>query len=252
MADASGISNGQTAQESNFTGIIWPYAGGGVPTGFLLCDGSAVSRTTYARLFGVISTSYGAGDGSTTFNVPDGRGRTLIGAGTGTKIATFASRASNVITVTGPTNAANNEFQTGQAVVYASTGTDIGGLTSSTTYYVIRTGNLTFSLATTLANAQKGTAITLSSDGTGTRSFTQTLTARSRGDTGGEENHAMSTTELVAHTHTITTTVTAGGTTGNVTSNSGSDNTATTNSTGGNTAMNDMPPFVAVNWIIKT
>ena len=64
-------------------GMVSPYAGSSSPTGWLLCDGTAVSRTTYSALFGVISTTYGAGDTSTTFNVPDLRGRTPIGAGTG-------------------------------------------------------------------------------------------------------------------------------------------------------------------------
>jgi len=64
-------------------GIIAPYAGSTVPTGWLPCDGTAVSRTTYAGLFAAISTTWGSGDGSTTFNVPDFRGRTLIGDGTG-------------------------------------------------------------------------------------------------------------------------------------------------------------------------
>lgn len=55
------------------------------PTGYLGCDGSAVSRTTYASLFAVISTTWGVGDGSTTFNLPDLRRRTTIGkGGTGT------------------------------------------------------------------------------------------------------------------------------------------------------------------------
>lgn len=53
------------------TGSILPYSGSSAPTGFLLCDGSAVSRTTYADLFDVIGTTYGSGDGSTTFNVPN-------------------------------------------------------------------------------------------------------------------------------------------------------------------------------------
>lgn len=52
------------------TGVILPYGGVKAPTGFLLCDYSAVSRTTYANLFAVIGTRYGAGNGSTTFNVP--------------------------------------------------------------------------------------------------------------------------------------------------------------------------------------
>jgi microcystin-dependent protein len=51
--------------------------------GWLLCDGSAVSRSTFTDLFAAISTAYGAGDGSTTFNLPDYRGRTIVGAGTG-------------------------------------------------------------------------------------------------------------------------------------------------------------------------
>lgn len=54
-----------------------------VPDGWLECNGAAVSRTTYAQLFAVIGTIWGAGDGSTTFNLPDLRGRSLIGAGQG-------------------------------------------------------------------------------------------------------------------------------------------------------------------------
>lgn len=52
------------------TGVMLPYGGVSAPPNFLLCDGSAVSRTTYANLFAVIGTRYGAGNGSTTFNVP--------------------------------------------------------------------------------------------------------------------------------------------------------------------------------------
>ena len=52
-------------------------------TGWLLANGAAVSRTTYASLFNAIGTRYGAGDNSTTFNLPDVRGRSLIGAGQG-------------------------------------------------------------------------------------------------------------------------------------------------------------------------
>lgn len=65
-------------------GMIAPFAGASAPTGWLLCDGSAVSRTTYSALFAVTSTTYGAGDGSTTFNLPDLLGRTPMGAGSGT------------------------------------------------------------------------------------------------------------------------------------------------------------------------
>jgi microcystin-dependent protein len=61
---------------------MWPT--GTPPTGWLLCNNQAVSRTvTYDALFAVIGTTYGVGDGSTTFNVPDFRGRLPVGAGTG-------------------------------------------------------------------------------------------------------------------------------------------------------------------------
>lgn len=61
------------------TAAILPYAGAAAPTGYLLCFGQAVSRTTYAALFAALSTTYGAGDGSTTFNIPDIRGRVIAG-----------------------------------------------------------------------------------------------------------------------------------------------------------------------------
>jgi len=61
------------------TGVTLPFAGTSEPTGYLLCFGQAVSRTTYADLFSAISTTYGTGDGSTTFNLPDMRGRVVAG-----------------------------------------------------------------------------------------------------------------------------------------------------------------------------
>ena len=60
-------------------GAVIPYAGKSAPYGWLICDGSAVSRTTYADLFEVIGTTFGSGDGSTTFNLPDLRGRVAVG-----------------------------------------------------------------------------------------------------------------------------------------------------------------------------
>ena len=64
-------------------GAVLAYASTVAPSGYLLCDGAAVSRTTYADLFTAISTTWGAGDGTTTFNLPDGRGGVLRGTGTG-------------------------------------------------------------------------------------------------------------------------------------------------------------------------
>jgi len=61
------------------TASLMPYAGTVAPTGYLLCDGAAISRTTYSSLFGIVGTTYGVGDGSTTFNIPDLRGRVIAG-----------------------------------------------------------------------------------------------------------------------------------------------------------------------------
>jgi microcystin-dependent protein len=63
----------------NRTGEVVPFAGSTAPAGALLCYGQQVSRTTYAGLFAVIGAAYGGGDGSTTFNLPDLRGRVAAG-----------------------------------------------------------------------------------------------------------------------------------------------------------------------------
>lgn len=60
-------------------GSISLFAGKTAPNGWLICDGSAVSRTTYANLFSVIGTTYGKGDGSTTFNIPNLKGKVPVG-----------------------------------------------------------------------------------------------------------------------------------------------------------------------------
>lgn len=146
-------------------GTIVPFGAISIPSGWLECNGAAVSRATYADLFASIGTTYGAGDGSTTFNVPDLRGRSSIGQGTGAG-----------------------------------------------------------------------------------------LTPRVIGATGGEESHALSTTEMPAHTHV--TRITSDTLTGSNNSTAGqSDGTAsadwTSQSAGGGASHNNMPPFVVTAYIIK-
>tara|TARA_Y200000002_G_scaffold13632_1_gene11008 strand:+ start:1653 stop:2432 length:780 start_codon:yes stop_codon:yes gene_type:complete len=75
------------------SGALTAYAGSSAPTGWLLADGSAVSRTTYATLFAAIGTTYGAGNGSSTFNLPNIGGRTIAGK---------ESSASNLTSTYGP------------------------------------------------------------------------------------------------------------------------------------------------------
>lgn len=75
----SAIATALASLSSIPSGVVAPYGGTTAPSGWLLCYGQAISRTTYANLFTAISTTYGVGDGSTTFNVPDLRGRVVAG-----------------------------------------------------------------------------------------------------------------------------------------------------------------------------
>lgn len=71
-------------------GAVLPFAGTSIPSNWLLCDGSAVSRSTYADLFSKIGTTFGSGDGSTTFNLPNLKGKVPVGLdGTQTEFDTL-------------------------------------------------------------------------------------------------------------------------------------------------------------------
>lgn len=233
------------------TGVVLPYAGAAAPTGWLLADGSAVSRTTYADLFDLIGEAFGAGNGTTTFNLPDLRSRIPVGAGAGTFTSSFASTDVNTGTdvITVPSN---NSLYTGTAVVITTTGAVPTGLTAGNTYYVIRASATTIKLASSRANAVAGTAIDLTAQGSGTNTLTVTYTNHSLAAKGGEETHSSTITEMPAHTHTNEAPANATGQSGtgfNITALSG---TTATGSTGGSEAHNNLQPFVALNYIIKT
>lgn len=78
---------------AGMTGTVLPFAGTDAPDGWLLCFGQAVSRATYANLFSKIGTTFGSGDGTSTFNLPDLRGR--VSAGKDDMGGTAASRLTN-------------------------------------------------------------------------------------------------------------------------------------------------------------
>lgn len=81
------------------TGIVVPWGSASIPSGFLECNGAAVSRSTYAALFAVIGTTYGVGDGSTTFNVPDLTDRTVVNKSNTKNLA--QTGGANTVTPTG-------------------------------------------------------------------------------------------------------------------------------------------------------
>lgn len=77
--DDKWIVQGSIGASNKYIGEVFDYAGTTAPALCVLCYGQAISRTTYAALYTVIGTTYGSGDGSTTFNVPDLRGRVVAG-----------------------------------------------------------------------------------------------------------------------------------------------------------------------------
>lgn len=215
---------------------------------WLLCDGSAISRTTYATLFTAISTSFGVGDGSTTFNLPDPRGQVVGISGTATRTASGedADVDTSADTLTVPTN--TDKWITGMAVVFTLASGTITGLTSSNTYYVIRNSSTTIKLASSLANAQNGTAIDLTAKSSPVWTITHTMTTRAAGDQVGEQTHAISSTESLLHSHGLDASSgasnTGSGKPGTFDTDSGND--FNTKTFGGNAAMNNMQPTLFI------
>jgi microcystin-dependent protein len=78
-------------------GAVVPYAANSAPTGFLVCDGTAVSRSTYSTLYGIIGVTYGAGDGETTFNLPNLEGRFPMGVDAGNALATTGGGTATLV-----------------------------------------------------------------------------------------------------------------------------------------------------------
>lgn len=75
------------------------YAGSTAPSGFLVCDGSAISRTTYSDLFDTIGITYGSGDGTTTFNIPNLVGRVAVGTSNDMTLGSTGGSESVTLTV---------------------------------------------------------------------------------------------------------------------------------------------------------
>jgi microcystin-dependent protein len=121
-----------TGIEGTKTGTIMAWSSSSIPTGFLECDGTAVSRTTYATLFAEIGTLYGVGDGSTTFNLPDLQDNVPLGK-SGTK-SLASTGGANTVTPTGNISGstANATLSTSQLASHSHTvlRSDVfGGLT---------------------------------------------------------------------------------------------------------------------------
>jgi microcystin-dependent protein len=122
--DATGITTGGVP-----AGAVMAFAMNSAPTGWLAADGTAVSRSTYARLFAAVGTTHGVGNGSTTFNLPDLRGYFVRGSGTnsdGTAAGTFGVKQADDLKSHTHTYSDAGVSQTGLAggpTPFANTGT---------------------------------------------------------------------------------------------------------------------------------
>lgn len=114
------------------TGVVVDFSGilANIPPDYLYCDGSAISRTTFAKLFGVIGTTWGIGDGSTTFNIPDFRSRFAVGAGAGSGLTTRVLATyggAETLTQAGGEVGIHGHIVNGGGGVLAAGGTGVGG-----------------------------------------------------------------------------------------------------------------------------
>ena len=129
------------------SGTILPFGGSSVPGNFLICDGTNVSRTTYARLFAVIGTAYGTGDGSSTFGLPDLQDRVPLGKGSNNN--TLGTETGSVAGSSVITNATSNTGTGNTGTGNTGTGTTGTGTTGTGTTGTGTSGSTTNSLSKT-------------------------------------------------------------------------------------------------------
>lgn len=230
-------------------GSIQAYAGSSAPSGYLLCDGSAVSRSTYSGLFAVLGSAWGSGDGSTTFNLPDARGQFLRGLMSVANVTGSGTASSNNATFT------SHGYKRTGTKVRLSSGT-LSGLSTSADYYAIVIDSNTLAFATSKANALAGTKIAITGSNSAVISQWEDPDASSRtasnsGGNSGANIGSIQTDQFKSHTHDYVAGISTGTTTsvsrdGGTSQSSG--NTAILN-TGGNETR---PSNIAVNYIIKT
>ena len=195
-------------------GTILQYSGSTAPTGWFLCNGANVSRTTYLALYNIVGVTYGTGDGSTTFSLPDFQGRVPVGSGTGTGLTARTlgakggeeAHALTVAEMASHTHTASTGGMSANAA-HTHTITDPGHFHSATTWK--NSANNQYSYNNTWGG----------DDGAG-NSRTVNTTTKTTGISVDSTN--------IDHTHAVTV-----------------------NSSGSGTAFNVMQPYIVINYIIK-
>jgi microcystin-dependent protein len=208
------------------TGVIEMFAGSTAPDGWLICNGSTVSRSVYQSLFKVIGTTYGAGNSNTTFTLPDMRGRCPMGVGSGPSLTTRAL-AATAGAETATLAITNLPSHTHTATIGADSPTHAH--TSN-----IVTGTISTTGSGAAQNHQHYFSHTAGTSGSYGLFDSGTASSSGQPNTGGiQQNHTHVTTvgfESANHTHTFT-----------------SSNTPATAAT----AFGIMPPSIVINFIIK-
>jgi microcystin-dependent protein len=216
------MANLQDIVNRSEVGAIKPWTKTTAPAGYLLCDGSAVSRSTYAELFAVVSTTYGSGDGSTTFNVPQLQGKMPQGYD-GNTYNLAGTGGANTVTVAVTNNQAATNA-TNQAVTVTGS---ISNTSLTTAQLASHNHTITGTKLGNFGFAGPGAKYIhdLSNDSNQTQ-VQDASAANSGSGTGHNHSHTLSGTLTGNITTSLTGSVTAAGT-------------------------NSFSPFVVVNYIIK-
>lgn len=214
------------------SGAIIMFGANTAPSGWLVCDGTAVSRTTYSSLFTTIATNYGVGDNTTTFNLPDFRGRSPYGVDALQSITIGGTTAGKI----------NSSYQNSTGTGTTGSGTTGSGTTgTSATAITATTSNAT---TTTASSTSTGTTAT----GTGTipaLTYSTGTGSTGTGTTGGSTTGGGTGT-IPGATYSTGVGTTGGGTTGGGTTGSTADTNTITTSTTNSTTDKDVTNSITV------